>query len=229
MLSLAGVSEFCDYPSEVLIIPKMTSSLIHYGTSEDIELQVQDMHKKGVKDLHTLDTALLSSIHPRPGVIFTQDSCERCGPTDSYVGEMLDGIGIDRAVALKIKPLTVNDMLSSVLHIGGAIGERHRAEALHMSLLARLENVDRAIKSQLTLSSPLNPPSSTSFPPALSTLLPLLSSLLSSSPSPPTTLPLPLPLLPRVLGLESLYPLVSAGQWLPDMRIRAGGRDALGG
>ena len=33
---------------------------------------------------------------------------------------------------------------------------------------------------------------------------------------------------PRVLGLESLCPLVASGQWLPDMRIRAGGVDALG-
>jgi hypothetical protein len=35
-------------------------------------------------------------------------------------------------------------------------------------------------------------------------------------------------LAPVVLGLESLFPLVMAGQWLPDMRIRAGGIDALG-
>ncbi|GMH63816.1 hypothetical protein TrST_g12054 [Triparma strigata] len=33
---------------------------------------------------------------------------------------------------------------------------------------------------------------------------------------------------PRVLGLESCAPLVASGQWLPDMRIRAGGVDALG-
>jgi len=34
---------------------------------------------------------------------------------------------------------------------------------------------------------------------------------------------------PRVLGLESVFPLVASGQWLPDMRQRAGGIDALGG
>ena len=34
---------------------------------------------------------------------------------------------------------------------------------------------------------------------------------------------------PRVLGLESACPLVASGQWLPDMRLRAGGIDALGG
>lgn len=34
---------------------------------------------------------------------------------------------------------------------------------------------------------------------------------------------------PRVLGLESLCPLVASGQWLLDVRIRAGGVDALGG
>ena len=33
---------------------------------------------------------------------------------------------------------------------------------------------------------------------------------------------------PRVLGLESCAPLVASGQWLPDVRIRAGGADALG-
>ena len=33
---------------------------------------------------------------------------------------------------------------------------------------------------------------------------------------------------PRLLGLESLFPLVASGQWLPDQRARAGARDALG-
>ena len=33
---------------------------------------------------------------------------------------------------------------------------------------------------------------------------------------------------PRLLGLESLCPLVASGQWLPDMRVRAGAVDALG-
>ena len=33
---------------------------------------------------------------------------------------------------------------------------------------------------------------------------------------------------PRVLGLESCAPLVASGQWLPDVRVRAGGVDALG-
>eukprot|EP00929_Paragymnodinium_shiwhaense_P070475 TRINITY_DN35686_c0_g1_i7.p1 TRINITY_DN35686_c0_g1~~TRINITY_DN35686_c0_g1_i7.p1 ORF type:complete len:1087 (-),score=152.60 TRINITY_DN35686_c0_g1_i7:56-3316(-) len=33
---------------------------------------------------------------------------------------------------------------------------------------------------------------------------------------------------PRVLGLECVCPLVASGQWLPDMRLRAGAVDALG-
>ncbi|CAK0818022.1 unnamed protein product [Prorocentrum cordatum] len=33
---------------------------------------------------------------------------------------------------------------------------------------------------------------------------------------------------PRVLGLESVCPLVASGLWLPDMRSRAGAEDALG-
>ena len=32
-----------------------------------------------------------------------------------------------------------------------------------------------------------------------------------------------------MLGLESVYPLVASGGWLPDMRCRAGAIDALGG
>ncbi|RHY16560.1 hypothetical protein DYB36_009441 [Aphanomyces astaci] len=35
------------------------------------------------------------------------------------------------------------------------------------------------------------------------------------------------PTKPRVLGLESAFPLVVSGQWLPDMRLRAGGVEAL--
>ena len=32
----------------------------------------------------------------------------------------------------------------------------------------------------------------------------------------------------KLLGLESICPLVASGQWLPDMRALAGGADALG-
>ena len=179
---LRGVSEFCDYPPALLRdVPKVTKSLVRQEcSSEEMEAQIQALHAQGIRDLHTIDTALVAAA--RPGLLLTQDTCERCGATDSALALVLDHLALPRSSAMLCRPQTVADILEQVLSIGRAVGEGERAESLHASLVARLNAVRQAVSDR------------------------------SSA---------------RVLGLESLCPLVASGQWLPDMRERAGGGEAL--
>ncbi|OQR91776.1 hypothetical protein ACHHYP_04373 [Achlya hypogyna] len=178
---LGGVSEFCDAPASLVAgTPRLTKSLITATTSEAIEAQVQAFHAQGVRDLHTIDTALLAQVSP--GVVFTQDSCARCSAVDSAVAVALDAAGVSRDTAVAIQPRTVTDILATVTTIGRVVGEDARAARLHAQLQARLDAVAAIV-------APLRRP--------------------------------------RVLGLESVFPLVASGQWLPDMRQRAGGMEAL--
>ncbi|KDO28153.1 hypothetical protein SPRG_06200 [Saprolegnia parasitica CBS 223.65] len=178
---LCAVSEFCDAPAHYTNgVPRITKSLITATTSDAIEAQVQAFHAQGIRDLHVIDVALLATC--RPGVVFTQDACDRCSAVDSAVAVALDAAQLPRDVAFPIKPRTVTDVLDGILAIARVLGEDARAQLLHARLTARLDAVAAHVR-QLGR--------------------------------------------PRVLGLESVFPLVASGQWLPDMRRRAGGSEAL--
>jgi iron complex transport system substrate-binding protein len=179
---IKGVSEFCDYPTEVKSIKEVTMSMITGSTSQETEEQMENLEKKGIRELHINDDAFIKKM--RPGIILTQDSYGRCGASDSFIHSTLDKAGLSQSCTLSTRPLSVQDMLDSILTLGQAIGEIRRSQSLHASLCQRLINVDVTVSRSA---------------------------------------------LPRVLGLESLFPLVASGQWLPDMRKRAGGIDVLEG
>ncbi|OQR99546.1 cobyrinic acid -diamide synthase [Thraustotheca clavata] len=173
---LCGVSEFCDAPG----VARLTKSLITATTSEAIEAQIQAFHAKGIRDLHRVDQDLLKT--SRPGVVFTQDACDRCSAVDSAVAMALNAAGLPLNITHRVKPLSVQDILDAILSVGQVIGESARANILVNQLQARLDIVQTKVFG---------------LPKA------------------------------RILGLESVYPLVASGQWLPDMRLRAGGIEAL--
>ena len=77
---LRGVSEFCDYPPALLRdVPKVTKSLVRQEcSSEEMEAQIQALHAQGIRDLHTIDTALVAAA--RPGLLLTQDTCDTAVP-----------------------------------------------------------------------------------------------------------------------------------------------------
>ena len=148
----------------------------------------------------------------RPGLVLTQDACERCGAAgpggDSVVARALvsagllgahshnggeaDAAGSDSGKSgelshdtgvLAMDPQRLSEVLDVIVQVGTAAGEEDAAVALVGSLRARLRAVTAAVA--------------------------------------------PARRRPKVLSLEGLRPLAVGGHWLPEMKHLAGGVDEL--
>jgi ABC-type Fe3+-hydroxamate transport system substrate-binding protein len=143
MSRLVGVSQFCDYPHYVSGLPKLTKSLVTGTTSEEVEEEIKELRGKGLVNLHSINSQLLATL--KPSILFTQDSCDRCGVMDSLVGQSLSDAGMDTRSPMLIRSITVEDMLVSTSLIGDAIGEGDRARQLRESFQRRLDTVKAAV------------------------------------------------------------------------------------
>ncbi len=80
---LVGVTHECDYPADVVDLPKVTKTLIpHDATSSEIDALVRE-RLKTEKALYSLDMAALESL--RPDLIVTQALCDVCAVAESEV------------------------------------------------------------------------------------------------------------------------------------------------
>ncbi len=85
--SLAAVSHECDYPLEVINLPKITGSIIPQNLSPDkIDQAVSDAVKEN-KVLYHIDGKLLSEI--KPDLIITQGICDVCAINAGTINETL--------------------------------------------------------------------------------------------------------------------------------------------
>ena len=205
---LVGVSAHCDYPAEVTAgIRTCTKSLVDFESmnQKDVEERLRDLQAKGVRDLYELDTDWLREA--RPAAVLTQDACQTCDAAESAVVRALAAAGLPRECAITLNPKSVDDILNDVSKIGRVLGEESRSLALVAHLQSRLRRVERAVGQCLQ---------------AVGSGSQVGSGFMGGFQGGCQQRP-------RVLGLESVYPLVASGQWLPDMRQRAGAIDALGG
>jgi len=181
---LIAISAHCDYPREIVALPRATASLVQTEgcSSEEVEAQVQVLLAQGTTDFHPIDLNWLQEA--RPGIILTQEACPTCDAEASAVGRAVAAAGLEKERVLEVGSgtATVDGILGLLGRIGEAIGEEASAASVRRHLQHRLESVTHAIGDSAR---------------------------------------------PRVLGLESVCPLVASGQWLPDMRLRAGAVDAL--
>lgn len=238
---LVGVSEFCNYPEQVLLIPKVTMSMITGSTSVEVEKQITELHEKNRKELQSINQDFL--LYKHPGIILTQDSFGRCGMTDSIINyknstsntkknlqNNAGSTGINPSCTMSTRPLTVQDMLDSILHLGEAIGESSRAQALYESLSLRLDKVSELLSttssiSTISTASISNTISTNNTISSISTINTMNDSTNRTNTINSTnTINDIITPMPTVIGLESLFPLVASGQWLPDMRVRSGGK-----
>jgi iron complex transport system substrate-binding protein len=182
-------SRYCDHPADVVrgvhVVSRSAIPDLRGLSGEQVEAAMQAARRGGLQSAHVLDVEWLR--RHRPALVLTQDTCPSCDVSEGTVHHSLDAAGLDRARAVTLNPVTVEQILASMRHLAAALGVdgSHTATAVLAPLESRLQAVAEAVPSteQRRL---------------------------------------------RVLGLESVCPLVASGQWLPDMRVRAGGVDALG-
>lgn len=184
---LVGVSEWCDYPEELVAgVEVISKSVLQLRgrSSKEVESELKRLKESGSSSAHTVNVEWLA-VH-RPSLCLTQETCEVCDASSESVRGALQAAGLGAERALTLDPRTVQQMLEALGVLGSAIGVAEEAAELRSRLERRLQAVNFVVAD------------------------------------------IPQHERPRVLGLESVFPLVASGQWLPDMRCRAAAIDALG-
>lgn len=135
---VVGVTFECDFPSEARSRRIVSTSTLPSGlTPAEIDFEVKSRMAAG-EDLYRLDEGALRELDP--DIVVTQDLCAVCAVDVTNVDEALEHLGC-RAEVVTVDPMTLDDVLDSILLLGKTTGNEERSGALVESLRARLAAV----------------------------------------------------------------------------------------
>jgi iron complex transport system substrate-binding protein len=143
--SLVGISHECDYPAQVLGLPRVTTTPIDPGASgAGIDAQVRRLHSAG-RPVIGVDAELLRRL--APDVILTQDLCEVCAAADGEV-HRLASVLRPEPVVLTLSGRTVAGVMADILAVADALGRTAEGRDLVSGLEARLQRLRRRAVSR---------------------------------------------------------------------------------
>lgn len=138
---VVGVTFECNHPPEARSRPIVTTSALPENLSPaEIDEVVKQRMADG-EDIYHLDQDTLAAIDP--DLILTQDLCAVCAIAMDDVDQALEFLGC-RAEVLTLDPMTLDQVIDSVLDVGRATGTEAKARSLVDKLRARLEKVAAA-------------------------------------------------------------------------------------
>ncbi|GAA2633755.1 cobalamin-binding protein [Dactylosporangium fulvum] len=140
---LVGVTFECDEPAAA----RSEKTVVVGGRdTRGMSPREIDDYVKGAtavgRDLYTLHAGALAGLDP--DLILTQDLCRVCAIPSGHVQDALGHLGC-RADVLSLDPHTLDEVLGTILDVGGRTGVPGRAHGLVADLRARLEAVARAV------------------------------------------------------------------------------------
>lgn len=148
---LVGVSHGCDYPKEVLKLPKITTSEVtNILSSKEIDDKVKHKTHRGDGIFH-IDEKILSDL--KPNLILTQELCEVCAISWTEVHKacrFLELSGEESEPGVKIislEPESIGDILENISLIGESVGKTLAFRKLVGELKRRLEFYELRFKN----------------------------------------------------------------------------------
>lgn len=135
---LVGVTHECDHPPSVATLPKVTRTVIPCDVSSHEIDRLVRQRLQTQQALYTLDMETLA--HLRPALIVTQALCDVCAVAEAEVQEAACQLpGTPRV--LNLEPMSLNDVLDSLLMVGEVTGRDALAKQVGAQLKARVERV----------------------------------------------------------------------------------------
>lgn len=139
---VVGVTFECDFPLEARSRRVVSTSTLSAGlTPRQIDDEVRARLAAG-DDLYRLDEGALRDLDP--DLVVTQDLCAVCAVDVGNVDAALQHLGC-RAQVLTVDPGTLEEVLVSILTVGGRAGKGAAAERLVDGLRSRLDRVTASV------------------------------------------------------------------------------------
>ncbi len=132
---VVGVTHECDYPSEALRLPRVTSS-----AGPDLEDPAEiDRHVRAAmhagSSLYALDSALLERL--APDIIVTQELCPVCAVSHETVARAATRLRSDPRI-ISLEPSSLEDVLANIALLGDVTRRAEGARALVRELRLRV-------------------------------------------------------------------------------------------
>jgi iron complex transport system substrate-binding protein len=218
---LAGVTFECDEPpaartDKAIVVGGRDTSGMSPG---DIDRYVRAQLAAG-QDLYTLHARALAGL--APDLILTQDLCRVCALPSGHVNDALTYLGC-QADVLTLDPHSLDDVLDSILIVGQRAGVADRAERLVGGLRARLARVAASVAGAGVAGTGVAGAGAAGAGAAGAGVAGAgvagMSAAGASGGGPGR---------PRVAVVEWVDPPFSAGHWVPDLVVAAGGEAVAG-
>jgi iron complex transport system substrate-binding protein len=136
--SLVGVTHECDYPADVVHLPRVTRTLIpHDAASREIDALVRERLKTD-RALYTLDMPALEML--APDLIVTQALCDVCAVAEAEVTAAACALP-GRPTVVNLEPSTLDDVFACIGAVAEAAGVEAYGRDVVAGLRARVEAV----------------------------------------------------------------------------------------
>jgi iron complex transport system substrate-binding protein len=144
--SLVGRSHECDWPADILTLPRLTEAKFKVeGSSADIDARVQEIVRDGlsVYRVHGEEMRALN-----PDVIVTQDHCDVCAVSLSDV-EQATCTWTGRPVRIiSLKPDSLSDVYGDIRRVAAALNVTDAGEALVADMQARFARIAQQVEGR---------------------------------------------------------------------------------
>ena len=178
--NLVGISHECDYPKEILKLPKLTTSRIQTElTSLKIDLDIKEILEKSLS-VYEVKSNLLKKLDP--DVIITQSQCSVCAVSFKDVEKCLSNFINKKPLLIDLKPKTFDEVLEDI----NLVGEKLNKKVESNFLVKNIKNEIDEIKAKTSNSKIKN-----------------------------------------ILCIEWIEPIMTAGNWIPQLVEFAGGKSVL--
>ena len=178
--NLVGVSHECDYPMEVLKLPKLTTSKIKTEQSSlIIDYNIKKILEQSLS-VYEVKSDLLKELDP--DVIITQSQCSVCAVSLKDVEKCLSKFINKKPLLIDLKPNTFEEVLKDINLVGNKLNKKVESDFL----VKNIKNEINKIKVKTSNSKIKN-----------------------------------------VLCIEWIEPIMTAGNWIPELVKFAGGKSVL--
>lgn len=204
---LVGVSHECDFPPEVVGLPRVTHCPLHEAglASAEVDRRVRESLAAG-ENLYRIDDRLMREL--RPDLVLSQGLCDVCAIGYGTVAALVATLpGPPRL--LNLEPRRLADLYANIEAVADAAGVPERAASLNASLRARVHAVLRTVERASHRGS-------------------VEASDESDLPDMSDGTDAPTRRRSRVLFLEWLDPPFGSGHWTPELVELAGGECVIG-
>ena len=142
--ALVAISHECDYPEDVALLPRVTTSALDRdASSRSIDAAVRTLASSGTP-VFVLDADDI--VRLAPTVILTQALCEVCAVSDGDVRDIATLVSPAPEV-ISLNGTTLDGVWDDFMHVGVAIGRTGEATALLAAIALRLRVVHERLKA----------------------------------------------------------------------------------